>query len=962
MKARSLEDRTAGAPDTPHAGNLPAAIVLNTLELANRTTVPGNVVPENGSYPEDLALDANDSRLFISTGGGLIVVVNTSSDRLIDTIPVPYGAWGIAYDSQNNEVYAARGYAGNNVTVIDASNDSIVGTIGVGREPIGVTADPSNGKVYVMNIGSGNVSVIDSSTNTVVGTIGVGSGPYFGALDTKNGDLFVTNDYSDNVSIIDTASGLVVGTAPVGVAPVGIVYDPANGNMYVSDYTPSSGNTPGSVTVLSGSTGAYVTSITVGTCPWGAAYDSAMNEVYVTDSTCTTFGNVTVINATTNRVVTTIWLGWPTYPDAIVFDSSNGLLYAANYAAANVSIINGSAHKVVGTVGAGEEPTDLAYDSSSGLVYVADSGGNDVAVVSGSTGMEVGDIGSWYGPDGLAYDPANRNLYVANYFSDNVSVINTTTDRTVASIPVGSYPEGVGYDPANQDIYVANCHSGNVSVIQGSSDMVSATVVAGICPNQVTFDPSNGDLYVTNLGPNIEINGLPGNVTVINGTSNRAVASVGTGTGPWGSAYDPATGLLYVACYITGNLTVINGSTQKTAGSIHVGLYPTEPAYDSLDDEIFAATGRAGNLSDSNEVVAVQAATGSLLGEASVGTSPWGDVFDESTNSMLTTNWFSGTVSLLRPTIYPPPRLPVSFTEEGLAGGTAWSVTLNGTANTSSTSAIGFSETNGHYSYTVPPVAGYLLLSPANGSFTVHFQNVSILLRFVAVYPVNFTESGLANGASWSVIWNGSTLRISGSSFTVSATNGSYSFFVTGPLDYFPSPSSGIAVVKGTNVTEQIAFAWTPPPNILSFRIIPSSGPVGTRFALSVSTSGGSGPLLYAYVGLPGNCSSRNLSELTCTPQAPGNTTVEVIVADSLGRSSTANATIRVTVTPVAPPQGTTGIPKFLGLPWEEGVALLVGLVAFLGLAAVVFLWRWRAKARPKPTGSSQEGKERSEG
>jgi YVTN family beta-propeller protein len=933
------------------SSNLPAATVLDTLLLANHTLLPGNVVPQNGTSPLDVTLDINDSKLFVGTQGGLIVVVNTSTAQLIDTIPVAPGVWGIAYDLRNNEVYAAEGYGANKVTVVAASNDTILGSIEVGSAPVGVTVDSANGRVYAMNTASNNVSVIDDSTNKVVGTIGVGTGPFFGALDTANGEIFVTNNGANNVSIIDTATNMVIGSASVGVSPAGVVYDPANGNMYVADHYPNPSNIPGFVTVLSGSTGAYVTTVTVGVCPEGVTYDSATREVYVTDTICSSFGNVTVINGTTNTVAATIPFGWYTYPDAIVYDQSNGLLYASNAFAGNVSIIDGSTRQVIGTVGAGEHPSDLVYDPTNGVVYVADTGGNDVAILNGSTGAEVGTLRSTYGPAGLAYDDANRDLYVSNYFSDNVSVINTSTGRVVASIPVGAFPQGVEYDPANGDLYVANCNSNNVSVIRGSSNSVVATVVAGVCPDEITLDSSTGDLYVSDLGPSNEIDGIPGNVTVIDGGSNRAIASIPTGTGPLGAAYDPENGDIYVACFITGNLTVIDGATERTVDSIHIGLYPTELAFDPQDGELFVATGRPGNVAYSDQVAAVNISTDTLLGEVSVGTDSWAVAFDAATMLLFTTNTGSGTVSLLRPTVYPPPQYTVTFQETGLPGDTSWSVTLNGTKNSSSSSSLGFSEANGNYSYSVTVPIGYLLLTPSNGYVTVNGHNASALVRFARIYSVTFAETGLLLGSTWAIIWNGTTHIVLGASLTLPAPNGSFPFSLSAANGYSPTPSNGTVLVNGTDVKETIQFV-APGPSIASVVVSPERGPVGTTFTLSPVASGGVGVLSFLYFGLPLGCATANVSVLSCTPRVPGNTTVEVIVTDSLSRSAIANASLQVTQLSVSHPRGTTESPRFLGLPWGQGVALFAGALALAGVAVGLLFWRQRDHGRTPPSGN----------
>ncbi|EQD43571.1 hypothetical protein B1B_13753, partial [mine drainage metagenome] len=53
------------------------------------------------------------------------------------------------------------------------------------------------------------------------------------------------------------------------------------------------------------------------------------------------------------------------------------------------------------------------------------------------------------------------------------------------------------------------------------------------------------------------------------------------------------------------------------------------------------------------------------------------------------------------------PVYTVSFSETGLPGGTPWSVTLNGSTQSSTTNVIAFSESNGTYGYTIVDVSGW---------------------------------------------------------------------------------------------------------------------------------------------------------------------------------------------------------------------------------------------------------------
>ncbi len=124
----------------------------------------------------------------------------------------------------------------------------------------------------------------------------------------------------------------------------------------------------------------------------------------------------------------------------------------------------------------------------------------------------------------------------------------------------------------------------------------------------------------------------------------------------------------------------------------------------------------------------------------------------------------------------------VTFTESGLASGTSWSVTLNGTTSSSSTSTISFSEPDGSYSYSIGSVSGYTA-SPSSGTITVNGANVNQAITFTkstttstsAIYSqVNATSANIQTytlpeaeeftvGTSGSVSVNYVVLYLSGS-------------------------------------------------------------------------------------------------------------------------------------------------------------------------------------------------------
>ena len=73
----------------------------------------------------------------------------------------------------------------------------------------------------------------------------------------------------------------------------------------------------------------------------------------------------------------------------------------------------------------------------------------------------------------------------------------------------------------------------------------------------------------------------------------------------------------------------------------------------------------------------------------------------------------------------------ITFTESGLPSGTSWSVTFNGTTESSTTDTMTFSVPNGTYSYSIGSVSGYTV-SPSTGSITVNGKNVSQSITFTS--------------------------------------------------------------------------------------------------------------------------------------------------------------------------------------------------------------------------------------
>ena len=152
----------------------------------------------------------------------------------------------------------------------------------------------------------------------------------------------------------------------------------------------------------------------------------------------------------------------------------------------------------------------------------------------------------------------------------------------------------------------------------------------------------------------------------------------------------------------------------------------------------------------------------------------------------------------------------VTFSETGLPYGTSWSVTLNGSLETSTNSTISFTEANGTYSFTVGQVAGYNT-SDATGEVNISGSQVNQAIKFsqvssISKYLVTFKETGLPSGTSWSVSINSMTNTSTSSMLTFELANGNYTFTTTNSAGYSYNGSLNVKV-NSANMTITLAFA-----------------------------------------------------------------------------------------------------------------------------------------------------------
>jgi YVTN family beta-propeller protein len=296
---------------------------------------------------------------------------------------------------------------------------------------------------YITNEGNKNVSVIDTATNTVTATVNVGTGPGGVAVTPDGTKVYVANFYSNNVSVIDTATNTVTATIDGFSNPTGVAVTPDGRKVYVTNPGESSYSPPpylsGNVSVIDAKTNTIITTVNVGLLPGGVAITPDGTKVYVANLLS---NNVSIIDTGTNTVISTVNVGL--LPGGVAVTPDGRKVYVTNLFNNNVSVINTKTNKVIATVPVGKLPLGIAVIPDGSKAYVANNYTNNVSVINTATNNVIASVDVGINPTGITANPEGTTVYVANRNSNTVSVINTVTDNVIATVPVGTKPVSFG--------------------------------------------------------------------------------------------------------------------------------------------------------------------------------------------------------------------------------------------------------------------------------------------------------------------------------------------------------------------------------------------------------------------------------------------------------------------------------------------------------------------------------------
>jgi YVTN family beta-propeller protein len=270
---------------------------------------------------------------------------------------------------------APKAYVGlfkdNAVAVVDTGSNRVLKTIPIPPGPHGLVATPDGRWVYASSDGASTVSVIDTATDTVDASIDVGQAPHGLAITPDGRYILVAIFGTSEVAFIDTSTNQIVGRVPVA-QPHNIAISPDGKLAYVA--VQKQGAT--ALAVLDVARRDQVTTVSVPKTPRALSFSPDGRQLLFTEAG---IDAVQVLDPASNQIVAQIPVG--ASPHHPLFTPKGDMALIVDQGPGELGIIDPLTHTLSGTVPVGKLPHWIAIGADGHWAYVTDESSNDVSVV-----------------------------------------------------------------------------------------------------------------------------------------------------------------------------------------------------------------------------------------------------------------------------------------------------------------------------------------------------------------------------------------------------------------------------------------------------------------------------------------------------------------------------------------------------------------------------------------------------
>jgi DNA-binding beta-propeller fold protein YncE len=211
--------------------------------------------------------------------------------------------------------------------------------------------------------------------------------------------------------------------------------------------------------------------------------------------------------------------------------------------------------------------------------------------------------------------PPSDRLYVAHTANDSIDVIDCAQDRYVESVNGLAAVAGALVSEARDLVFTSNRGENTVSVFSPGAEQDAFKIAVGVKPNGLAFDPVRGILIAANVGDPTIPDSYTVSVVDVGGRERIGEIRV-PGRTRW-AVYDAARAMFFVNIASPARIVAIDARDPTNIAKEYV--IPADGPH-GLDLE--AARGRLLCACDAGVLVAIDAASGRVVGDVPLSGAP----------------------------------------------------------------------------------------------------------------------------------------------------------------------------------------------------------------------------------------------------------------------------------------------------------------------------------------------------
>ena len=191
--------------------SLGACLSAQTLKKVGVIDLPG----PKGQRFDYLTMDAEDHYLLSAhLGPGILYVIDTRTNRLVQAIPGVPGITGLEYVPRLKKVYTSN-WGENKIGVVDLKQMKVVKRLPTGEKPNGSTYAEPFGKVYVSDTNAKQEAIVDVHRDVIIKTLTFDSETGTPQYDPVSRKVYINLRSINQLAVVDPANDTVIGRYPV---------------------------------------------------------------------------------------------------------------------------------------------------------------------------------------------------------------------------------------------------------------------------------------------------------------------------------------------------------------------------------------------------------------------------------------------------------------------------------------------------------------------------------------------------------------------------------------------------------------------------------------------------------------------------------------------------------------------------------------------------------------------------